>query len=136
MQKQIEQVAAFQKAFGSTFSEEQVLLKPEEWQLRYEISLEELNEYKDACISEDKAEILDALLDRLWLILGDIVSHGFQDVLEAGFDEVARSNMSKLNDQGEPLINGVNCSYDPTRAHGKILKSKNFSPPNMIQFIK
>ena len=59
----------------------------------------------------------------------------FQKILEKGFDEVMRSNMSKLDDNGNAIINGVNCILDSSRPSGKVLKSKNFSEPNLSQFL-
>lgn len=131
----LKQLEAFQKAFHSPFSETPTLLKTADWELRVKLSQEELNEYKDACIAEDKVEILDALMDRLFLILGDIVSHGMQHIALYAFNEVAKSNMSKLDDNGKPLLNGVNCTFDPSRPFGKVIKSENFFEPNLKQFL-
>lgn len=131
----LQQLEEFQKAFKSTFAESPTLLKDSDWQLRAKLSQEELDEYKEACEQKDMVEILDALLDRQFLILGDVVSHGMQHIFWEAFNEVVRSNMSKLDDNGDALINGVNCTFDPSRPFGKIMKSKNFFQPNLKQFL-
>lgn len=131
----LQQLEEFQKTFNSTFSEKPTFLKTSDWELRVKLSQEELNEYKEACEENDMVEILDALLDRQFLILGDVVSHGMQGVFWKGFNEVVKSNMSKLDDNGKPLLNGVNCTFDPSRPFGKIIKSENFFEPNLKQFL-
>ena len=135
MQQQLEDLEWFQKKFNSTYNKIPSLLSEEDWKLRYELSKEELEEYKEACEKGDIVEIFDAILDRLFLAFGDAVSHGLQDKLIDGFNEVVRSNMSKLDDNGKPLINGENGVWDETRPEGKILKSKNFFEPNLKQFL-
>ena len=135
MQQQLKDLETFQKVFNSTYNETPTLLSEEDWKLRYKLSLEELEEYKEACEQGDIVEIFDAILDRLFLAFGDAVSHGLQDKLIDGFNEVVRSNMSKLGDNGKPLINGENGVWDETRPKGKILKSQNFFEPNLKQFL-
>ena len=135
MQKQLAQVETFQKSFNSVYNTEPTLLKEEDWKLRYKLSLEELDEYKEACEQGDIVEIFDAILDRLFLAFGDAVSHGLQDKLIDGFNEVVRSNMSKLDNNGKPVINGEDNVWDESRPKGKILKSKNFFEPNLKQFL-
>ena len=135
MQKQLAQVETFQKSFNSVYNTEPTLLKEEDWKLRYKLSLEELDEYKEACEQGDIVEIFDAILDRLFLAFGDAVCHGLQDKLIEGFEEVVRSNMSKLDNNGKPIINGEDNVWDESRPKGKILKSKNFFEPNLKQFL-
>ena len=135
MQKQLNQLSKFQRAFNSTYNETPTLLSEEDWKLRYKLSLEELEEYKEACEQGDIVEIFDAILDRLFLAFGDAVSHGLQDKLIDGFNEVVRSNMSKLDNNGKPLINGEDDVWDESKPKGKILKSKNFFEPNLKQFL-
>ena len=135
MQKQLAQVETFQKSFNSVYNTEPTLLKEEDWKLRYKLSLEELDEYKEACEQGDIVEIFDAILDRLFLAFGDAVSHGLQDKLIDGFNEVVRSNISKLDNNGKPIINGEDNVWDESRPKGKILKSKNFFEPNLKQFL-
>ena len=135
MKEQIRDLETFQKAFNSTYNETPSLLSEEDWKLRYKLSLEELEEYKEACEQGDIVEIFDAILDRLFLAFGDAVSHGLQDKLIDGFNEVVRSNMSKLDNNGKPLINGEDDVWDESKPKGKILKSQNFFEPNLKQFL-
>lgn len=131
MQKQIEQLVQFQKAFYSGYATIPCTLSEEDWKLRYALSKEELTEYKDACEEKNIVEIFDAILDRLFLVFGDAVCHGLQDYLVAGFEEVLSSNMSKLDDNGRPLLNGINTEFDSTKPLGKILKSEKFFHPRL-----
>ena len=135
MKQQIEQLITFQKVFKSNYATQPCLLSEEDWKLRLKLSQEELDEYQEACENGDLVEIFDAILDRLFLAFGDAVCHGLQYKLIDGFNEVVASNMSKLDDNGEPLINGVNCILDNSRPFGKVLKSKNFFEPNLKQFL-
>ena len=135
MEEQLKDLERFQKAFNSTYNETPTLLSEEDWKLRYKLSLEELEEYKEACEQGDIVEIFDAILDRLFLAFGDAVSHGLQDKLIDGFNEVVRSNMSKLDNNGKPLINGEDDVWDESKPKGKILKSQNFFEPNLKQFL-
>ena len=135
MEQQIEQLTQFQKSFKSTYSTVPCLLSEENWKLRYDLSKEELEEYKEACEQGDIVEIFDAILDRLFLAFGDAVSHGLQDYLLEGFNEVVASNMSKLDDNGEPLLNGINTKFDSTRPWGKVMKYKNFFQPRLKEIL-
>lgn len=134
MRKQLEKLEEFQKAFDSTYSESPTLLQEEDYKLRFKLLEEENKEYLEACKNKDQVEILDAITDQLYIVLGTAVSHGMHEVLEKAFNEVHRSNMSKLNEQGKPIINGVN-GHDKTKPFGKILKSKNFKEPDLKRFL-
>lgn len=131
MQEQLNDLKRFQEAFKLKISDHPTLITQREYILRYELSKEELEEYYEECEKGNIVGIFDAIVDRLFLVLGDAVTHGFADVLVEGFNEVMRSNMSKLDDNGQPLINGVNGEFDPTRPIGKVLKSKNYSEPDL-----
>ena len=135
MQEQLEAVTQFQKAFGQNVSEAPTLISKEKAELRYKLGLEELNEYQDAVEAGDLIEVADSLTDQLYILCGTILEHGMQNIIEDCFREVQRSNMSKLDDNGKPIINGENGVYDSTRAMGKVLKSSNFSEPNLKQFL-
>lgn len=135
MQNQLNQLSKFQRAFNSTHNTSPTLLSEEDYVLRFKLLQEENEEYLEACRNNDKVEILDALTDQLYIVLGSIVSHGMQHIIEKAFDEVQASNMSKLDDEGLPIINGENGVWDESRPKGKILKSKNFFEPNLKQFL-
>ena len=135
MQKQLNQLSQFQRAFNSTYNTSPTLLSEEDYILRYKLLKEENEEYLEACVNDDKVEILDALTDQLYIVLGSIVSHGMQHIIEKAFSEVNNSNMSKLDNNGKPLINGENGVWDESKPKGKILKSQNFFEPNLKQFL-
>jgi predicted HAD superfamily Cof-like phosphohydrolase len=125
MKKQLQQLWDFQSAYNSTRNTKPTLLDPETSMLRYSLGREELLEYLEACNNDDLVEITDALADQLYILLGTMISHGLQGVIEDVFDEVHRSNMSKLGEDGKPIY----------REDGKVLKGPNFSPPNIEQFL-
>ena len=135
MQKQLTQVAEFQTAFGQNVATEPTFIEPSTYDLRYELMKEENEEYLQACQENDLVEVADALGDMLYILCGTILEHGMQYKIEEIFSEIQRSNMSKLDDDGNPIINGQNGVFDKTRPLGKVLKSKNYSEPNLNQFL-
>ena len=74
----------------------------------------------------DLVEIADALSDLLYLVMGTYLSHGLQEIAAQLFDEVHRSNMTKLDADGRPVY----------RTDGKVLKSPLFSPPDLGLIIR
>lgn len=135
MQEQLSQVATFQRAFGQNVATQPTLLSNSLAQLRYDLAKEELDEYLDGIKNNDIVEIADSLTDQLYILCGTILEHGLQNIIEKCFEEVQKSNMSKLDDEGLPIINGENGVWDETRPKGKVLKSKNFFEPNLKQFL-
>ena len=125
MKKQLKQLWDFQSAYNSARNTKPTLLEPDEFYLRYRLGKEELVEYLEACNNDDLVEVTDALADQLYILLGTMVAHGMQDIIEDVFDEVHRSNMSKLGVDGKPIY----------REDGKVLKGPNFTPPNIEQFL-
>lgn len=125
MKKQLQQLWDFQKAYNQPRSNKPTLLSEDEYYLRYRLGKEELVEYLEACNNDDLIEITDALADQLYILLGTMVAHGMGDIIEQVFDEVHRSNMSKLGEDGKPIY----------REDGKVLKGPNFSKPNIGQFL-
>lgn len=92
-----------------------------EYLLRYNLIKEENEEYLEACKKGDLTEIADALGDQLYILFGTILRHGLQHKIEEVFDEIHRSNMSKLDENGRPIF----------REDGKILKSNRYFKPNI-----
>ena len=95
-------------------------------ELRYNLMKEENEEYLQAVKSNDLIEIGDALGDMLYILCGTIISHGFQDKIEAIFDEIQRSNMSKLGADGKPIY----------REDGKVFKGPNYFKPDIEKILK
>lgn len=128
-QKIISAVEAFHNAFGIENKYEQTLVDKETAILRYKLMREENEEYLEACENDDLIEVADALGDQLYILCGTILKHGLQYKIEEVFEEIQRSNMSKLDKDGNPIVNdGI---IDPTRPVGKVLKSDQYSQPNI-----
>jgi len=126
MIKQLKQLEEFHKAFECVMNDSPTLVDRETFELRFKLLQEENEEYLEACHNNDLVEIADALGDQLYIVLGTIVTHGFQHVIEEVFERIHESNMSKLVD-GKPLINGINV-FDAIRPVGKIIKPEHFVP--------
>lgn len=125
MKKQLNQVKEFHETFYQDNGSSPKLLKQEEYELRYRIMVEECDEYLEAAHEGDLVEIADALGDQLYILCGTILKHGLQHIIEDIFDEIQRSNMSKLGEDGKPIL----------REDGKILKGPNYSPPDIKKFL-
>lgn len=118
-----QKVKEFQKAFNSNIGITSALPDSSERELRIKLLKEEFEEYIDGENNNDLVEIADALGDMLYIIYGTAVSYGIP--LEEIFDEIHRSNMSKLGEDGNPIF----------REDGKVLKSSNYSPPNIKEIL-
>ena len=118
----INAVKEFNKAFKIEYSETQEAnLDDSIIELRYRLMQEENNEYLEAARRKDLVEIADALGDKLYSLCGTILAHGLQDKIVEVFNEIQKSNMSKLSIDGTPVI----------REDGKILKGPNYFKPNI-----
>lgn len=97
------------------------LISEDEYQLRFDLIQEELDEYLDACVDQDLVKIADALGDLLYVVYGAAVVHGLD--LEFIFEEIHKSNMTK----------------EPQETHipeiHKIKKGPNYVQPNLIPFV-
>jgi predicted HAD superfamily Cof-like phosphohydrolase len=125
-QKIVGAVAEFHEAFGiENFQEPNANLTPEQVKLRFDLMREENEEYLEAAVKQDLVEIADALGDQLYILCGTILRHGLQHKIVEVFEEIQRSNMSKLGTDGNPIY----------RADGKVLKGENYFPPNIRDII-
>lgn len=136
MQRLIDALEQFQTTFKGPCNHTPTLLPFEDYELRYKLLREENQEYLDACNNGDEVEVLDALVDSLFVIMGSFVAHGMQGILLEAFNEVAKSNMSKTDENGNPIINGENGVHDPTRPLGKVLKSDRYFAPRLKQILE
>ena len=122
MKQQLDTLVEFHQVFGAHIEETPTVDLPDEViALRVSLIQEELNEYRHAAETHDLVGVADALSDLMYVVLGTYVSHGLQDAAEALFAEVHRSNMSKLDANGQVIY----------RADGKVLKSKLWRPPDL-----
>ena len=126
MRKQINHVKLFHESFGiENKTRPSSNLSEKVYSLRYNLMKEENDEYLDACEKGDMVEIADALGDMMYILCGTILSHGLQGKIEEIFEEIQRSNMSKLDENGKPIY----------REDGKILKSKKYFKPNISKIL-
>ena len=127
MKKQIKHVAQFHDVFkiGNELSPISNVGKPT-YTLRYNLMKEENDEYLEACENDDLVEIADALGDQLYILCGTILKHGLQHKIEEVFEEIQKSNMSKLDAAGNPIF----------REDGKILKGENYFKPQIKSILE
>ena len=122
MKKELDMVQQFHETYRAYFNRQPTANLPSEVvSLRVSLIQEELDEYREAAETGNLVSIADALSDLMYVVLGTYVAHGLQDAAEELFAEVQRSNMSKLDENGQPIF----------RADGKVLKSKLFSQPDL-----
>lgn len=127
MQDKIKAVTLFHTAFGIGFSEmQQADLGESKNNLRFNLMDEENKEYLEAAMNNDMVEVADALGDMLYILCGTIIEHGMQHKIEEVFNEIQRSNMSKLGEDGKPIY----------REDGKVLKGPNYFKPNIAEILE
>lgn len=127
MKKQIKAVEAFHTAFKLGMNQQPTGdITERRNKLRFELMKEENEEYLEAAQNDDLIEVADALGDMMYILCGTIIEHGMQEVIEDVFDEIQRSNMSKLGPDGKPIF----------RADGKVLKGPDYFKPNFKKILK
>ena len=119
-----EKVGQFMKTFGQEVKTKPGLSSEKINNLRISLINEELDEFKEAIKNNDLKEAIDALTDILYVTYG--AGHAFGVNLDECFDEVQRSNMSKLGVDGKPIYN----------EDGKVMKGPSYFKPNLSKFIK
>jgi len=127
MKDKIEAVKAFHTAFKLGYRESQKAdLGKDKNTLRFNLMKEENEEYLEAAQNDDLVEVADALGDMLYILCGTIIEHGMQHKIEEVFNEIQRSNMSKLGEDGEPIY----------REDGKVLKGPNYFKPQIKDILE
>jgi predicted HAD superfamily Cof-like phosphohydrolase len=109
-------VKEFHQRFGEVIRSSPGLVDEVTKELRIRLIREETGEFEKAANEGNLVKVADALADILYVTYGTAVSYGID--LEPIFREVHRSNMSK----GDPEVRILN---------GKVLKAKNYRPPNL-----
>jgi len=126
IKKPIEAVTKFHESYGLGIEHTPKANLPKNIsELRFNLMKEENEEYLQATRDEDLIEIGDALGDMLYILCGTIIAHGFQDKMESIFDEIQRSNMSKLGADGKPIY----------RKDGKVMKGPNYFKPDLKKIL-
>jgi predicted HAD superfamily Cof-like phosphohydrolase len=126
MERQLKAVEAFHKAFGQENGKWPRLIPHADFDLRHSLMKEENDEYLEACHAKSLLEVADALGDQLYILCGTILKHGMQHIILDVFNEIQQSNMSKLGEDGKPIL----------REDGKILKGPGYFRPDLGKFIK
>tara|TARA_B100001121_G_scaffold186517_1_gene162854 strand:- start:147 stop:518 length:372 start_codon:yes stop_codon:yes gene_type:complete len=118
-----EKVGLFMRTFGQEVKKKSSLSSNKINDLRINLIEEELNEFKYAMSKKDLKEVADALTDILYVTYG--AGHAFGINLDDCFEEVQKSNMSKLGNDGKPIYN----------ENGKVMKGPNYFKPNLNKFL-
>ena len=118
-----EKVGTFMKTFGQQVKQSSSLSTDKINQLRVSLIKEELDELIEAMSKKDLVEVADALTDILYVTYG--AGHAFGINLDECFDEVQKSNMSKLGEDGKPIYN----------ESGKVMKGPKYFTPNLKKII-
>ena len=122
MKNKIKAVQEFHEAFGLGVQQSPMAdLSMQKLKLRFDLMDEENKEYLEAAENNDLVEVADALGDMLYILCGTILEHGMQHKIEEVFNEIQRSNMSKLGADGKPIY----------REDGKVMKGPNYFKPNI-----
>ena len=93
--------------------------------IRLQLIQEELAELAEAFINRDIVGSFDALVDISYVTDGTYISLGLHERKEAGLTEVHSSNMSKLDENGQPIISDA----------GRVVKGPNYRPPNLAPIV-
>ena len=118
-----EKVGLFMSTFGQEIKKKPSLSTDKINDLRIKLIEEELKEFKEAILKKDLKEAADALTDILYVTYG--AGHAFGINLDDCFNEVQKSNMSKLGDDGKPIYN----------QDGKVMKGPKYFKPNLEKFL-
>jgi len=122
----IDQVKEFHDVFGIEYSQQpNAEISEKIIALRHRLMAEENDEYLEAASKNDLTLIADALGDKLYILCGTIIAHGLQHKIVEVFEEIHRSNMSKLDAEGKPV----------RREDGKIMKSNQYFLPDIASII-
>lgn len=116
MKTYFDMVREFHDTFKQSQSDTPTLISKQESILRYSLGEEELDEYAEAIAKGDLVEVLDSLADQMYILIGTIHKHGLHEVFDKAFKLVHENNMSKLDENGNPVLN----------EHGKIIKPPGF----------
>lgn len=127
MKSKLNAVELFHNSFGLGVSKEiKADLGAAKNRLRFDLMDEENKEYLEAANNNDVVEVADALGDMLYILCGTILEHGMQYKIEEVFEEIQRSNMSKLGEDGKPIY----------REDGKVLKGPNYFEPKISEILR
>ena len=119
MNKMQEQLREWHKKFGHECNDTPTIPDEKVKRLRMRLIAEEQRELFTAIYEDDLIGIADGGADLLYVVIGTMVSYGID--VEKVFDEVHRSNMSKVWPDGT-------VHYDEG---GKVMKPPSYSPADI-----
>ena len=119
MSKTFTDVQMFMLASGQSLNTN----NEEQAQLYHRLINEEYNEFIKARNENDDVETLDACFDMMWVIIGYMLSKGYD--VENAWDEGARSNLAKIDSATGKVIK---------RDDGKVLKPDGWKKPDFSKF--
>ena len=119
MSKTFTDVQMFMMASGQSLNSN----NEEQAQLYRKLIDEEYQEFCEARINEDEVETLDACFDMMWVIIGYMLSKGYD--VENAWDEGAKSNLAKIDRATGKVIK---------RDDGKVLKPDGWKKPDFSKF--
>lgn len=126
MKHQINSVKIFHEVYNLSYKDSPIAdIGIDKINLRFKLMAEENQEYFEAAKNNDIVEVADALGDMLYILCGTIIEHGMQDKIEEIFDEIQKSNMSKLGEDGKPIY----------RNDGKVMKGPNYFKPKISEIL-
>ena len=127
IKNELDAVQLFHEAFNIGINQNPTVAVSEKIkELRFNLMKEENEEYLEAVKNNDIVEVADALGDMLYILCGTILTHGMQHKITEVFEEIQRSNMSKLGQDGNPIY----------REDGKVMKGPNYAKPNIKTILK
>lgn len=150
----VSEVEDFNAVMGKPNNYNPVIPDEKEWMFVYNFILEELEEYKHACETNNIVEVLDALCDITYVSLGNgAMLHGLKDKVWPAYQEVQASNLSKACTSEEEAQETVRvrsaeqkepCHYEQVGKYyivyrtrdRKVMKNINYFRPDLTQFFK
>ena len=123
MQNELNKVKEFMTACGQEVNSVPTIPDESTRHLRHSILVEEVMELQAATTHIDA---LDAITDILYVLLGTAHAYGLGDKLQAAFNEVHRSNMTKVMPDGKVM----------KREDGKIIKPESYESPNLKKVLE
>jgi predicted HAD superfamily Cof-like phosphohydrolase len=151
--KALNGVGAFHHLFDMPVHETPSIPSMERCKLRIALLEEELNELKEAIKNNDIKEAADAFCDLQYVLSGAIHEFGLGEIFSSMFEEVQRSNMSKACSSFDEALQTQEKYFKEKQVvseikekenlflvyrseDGKVLKSVNYSPADLLQFLK
>ncbi|MCB9989196.1 MAG: hypothetical protein H6868_07675 [Rhodospirillales bacterium] len=123
----IEMVREFHEVYGCAIKDQPDVADAAINRLRINLLREELEELEEALSNNDAVEALDALIDLQYVLDGAFLALGMHALKNEAFDEVHRSNMSKLGPDGKPILR---------ESDQKVMKGPDYFRPDLAAIVR